>query len=189
VRLELANNLVAASGGYGIIELPGDNTPRYRQADASSLIANLVFGNGPGGYFDADSLQGYTTTDELNRIPDLGGAATGNLAADPALDADGRLTAVSAALDAGDALVSCAEDIDRDPRPLGPRPDIGADEAIALLRTVFTALVPLAPPRAQGFGAFAGYAILSQGYVDPDPQLSGSKSHRSCSAALWSPPC
>jgi hypothetical protein len=76
--------------------------------------------------------------------------------------ADYHLSAASAAIDAGvDAAISV--DIDRDPRPIGPGYDIGADEAPLAL-----SVVKLASPEPVRAGAPLTYTILVTHTADID---------------------
>ncbi len=61
----------------------------------------------------------------------------------PLLDADYHLLVGSPAIDAGVALSWVTEDIDGDPRPFGPAPDIGADEFVG---TVYRMWLPVLRP-------------------------------------------
>jgi hypothetical protein len=169
VRIEASSNILAGSGGYGIREDQGDGSARYRQADVVDLLTNIVHGNAMGGYFDSDTLLAYSTAAELTAIPDLAGRAAGNLDLAPLAGADGHLEAGSPAIDAGAATITVPDDIDREPRPAGAGPDIGADELALVRRGVFLGIDPLQPEKALVFSQLAPAGALTPSpWIDPD---------------------
>jgi hypothetical protein len=173
VRVEVANNIIVASGGFGVHEMEGDGSARWRQADAAVLASNLFFGNTMGDYFDADLGRAFNGAAELNAIPDLGPQTSGNLAVAAALEATGSLTLASPVIDLADPAYPVDRDIDGDRRPLGMAADIGADEVLVLSRGVFSSVSPVTPEMAVVFGQLAAYAALSgSSYVDPDPAIA-----------------
>jgi hypothetical protein len=102
VTLVLTNNLIY-SHTYGVYAMT---------TSTATLYTTLFYANSSG---DTGGLGLIVNTDPI----------TGQ---DPLLDADYHLGPGSAAIDVGvDAGVTA--DIDGDPRPIGPAPDVGADEA------------------------------------------------------------
>lgn len=102
------------------------------------LTNNLIYSHTYGVYATANSAATlYNTLFYANSSGDTGGTGT-IVSTDPItgqaplLDADHHLQAGSPAINAGvDAGVS--RDIDGDIRPIGPQPDVGADEAIPII--------------------------------------------------------
>ncbi len=102
VTLVLTNNLIY-SHTYGV----------YAVASTTATLYNTLFYAHSNGDTGGDGV--IVNTDPI----------TGQ---DPLLDADYHLQKGSPAIDAGTSVPWLTTDIDGDPRPSGPAPDIGADE-------------------------------------------------------------
>jgi hypothetical protein len=114
-----------------------------RTFDGNTVVANHT-GDGPGGA-RCSGANAVTVRDSIlwgNDGDEVAGCAaafsdieqavlgTGNLQEDPMLDpATGyHLLPGSPCIDAADPAAAPDSDVDGDPRPMGPRQDIGADE-------------------------------------------------------------
>ena len=99
------------------------------------LTNNLIYSHTYGVYATAGStVILYNTLLYADSVADVGGAGTITntdpiTGQDPLLDADYHLQGGSPAVDAGVLVPWVTTDIDGNPRPLGPLPDVGADEA------------------------------------------------------------
>ncbi len=83
----------------------------------------------------AQSLTAITDVDAMNANGLVPIITSGNLDADPSLDATFHLQAGSVLIDNGTALEAPPNDFDGDARPLGAEVDIGPDEYVAPVPT------------------------------------------------------
>ncbi len=116
------NTFVGAGSGYGVY------------ADKSALyLTNTIVASVTSGIYNFTPASATVTADHTLfwAVTDPGISGTNPLSGDPRFvdpaGGDYHIGAGSAALDVG-ATTAITTDIDGDPRPIGPLPDVGADE-------------------------------------------------------------
>ncbi|HMR09901.1 MAG TPA: choice-of-anchor Q domain-containing protein, partial [Polyangiaceae bacterium] len=133
----LINNIFAAGTGgarFGVYEVKV-TSPSVRAAHPETLQNNLFFLPSPTAqdalyhYWNGSTTSLKKTDAEVNALAAQLGPVSGNLSADPLVDATYHLQAGSPAIDKGIAADAPALDFEGEARPKGTAHDIGPDEA------------------------------------------------------------